>query len=87
MLAGLGLAVSEGDVAGRGETDTGGGMRPPTPSLDEGMYSRGLGIGDAGTAGNADGESEKAEAGEGTGCAYYVTKRGVQAEMNKDTAY
>lgn len=59
MLAGLGLAVSEGDVAGLGETDTGGGMSPPTPSLDEGTYSRGLGMGDAGTAGNADGESDE----------------------------
>lgn len=39
VLAGLGLAVSEGDVAGLGETDTGGGMRPRTPSLDEGTYS------------------------------------------------
>lgn len=41
MLAGLGLAVSEGDVdvAGLGETDTGGGIRPPSPSWDDGTYS------------------------------------------------
>lgn len=57
MLAGLGLAVSEGDVAGLGDTDTGGGMRPSSPSLED-TCSWGLGMGDAGTAGNADGDAE-----------------------------
>lgn len=67
MLAGLGLAVREGegegdaDVAGLGETDTGGGIRPPSPSADDVMYSWGLGMGDAGTAGNDDGESDKTQ--------------------------
>lgn len=58
VLAGLGLAVSVGDVAGLGETETGGGIRPASPSLDECTYSWGLGMGDAGTAGNAVGDSE-----------------------------
>lgn len=57
VLAGLGLAVSVGDVAGLGETETGGGIRPASPSLDECTYSWGLGMGDAGTAGNAVGDS------------------------------
>lgn len=56
MLAGLGLAVSEGEVAARCPTDTGDGIRPSSPSLD-GTYPWGLGMGDAGTAGNAAGDS------------------------------
>ena len=44
VLAGLGLAVSEGEGEGEGEaglgkTDTGGGIRTASPSLDDGTYS------------------------------------------------
>lgn len=66
MLAGLGLAVSEGEDPGRGETETGGGMRPSTPSFDI-TYACGLGIGDAGTAGNAAGDSGNDNRGRVTG--------------------
>lgn len=57
MLAGLGLAVREGEVAGLIERDT-GSIRPSSPSID-GTYSWGLGMGDAGTAGNAAGDSDR----------------------------
>ena len=58
MLAGLGLAVREGEVAGLIERDT-GSMRPSSPSIDDGPYSWGLGMGDAGTAGKAAGDADR----------------------------
>lgn len=58
VLAGLGLAVREGEVAGLGETDT-GSISPSSPSIDDGTYSWGLGMGDAGTAGNAAGDADQ----------------------------
>lgn len=58
VLAGLGLAVREGEVADLIETDT-GSIRPSSPSIDDGTYSWGLGMGDAGTAGNAAGDADQ----------------------------
>lgn len=56
MLAGLGLAVGDGDIAGRSINDTGDGIRLSSPSGGC-RIPWGLGMGDAGTAGNVDGDS------------------------------
>lgn len=60
VLAGLGLAVREGEVAGLMERDT-GSISPSSASIGDGActYSWGLGMGDAGTAGNAAGDADQ----------------------------
>lgn len=58
MLAGLGLAVGEGEIAGRSDIDTGDGIKSPSSVSLECRIPWGLGMGEAGTAGNASADSE-----------------------------